>query len=209
MATKMNLAGQVFNGIEFISFSHLDGNKARIWNCKCYCGKVFTGHQYNVRAGKIKSCGCLRKVKNKENAHKLRKWINTDPEIHKIWTLIKNRCCNKNSKAYKYYGGRGIIICDTWKNNFDEFYNWIRANLGERPDKTYTLDRVDNNSNYEPGNLRWASKSTQAQNSRNTKLNEEKVKEIRESKLSVVKLAKKYNVARSTIYEVINNKAWR
>lgn len=208
MPSKINMAGQIINGIEFINFSH-SYKSNRIWNCKCHCGKLFTGNQYFIRSGKTTGCGCIRRIKNKENAQKLRKWENNNPEIHKMWVSMKNRCFNNSDSNYFRYGGRGISVYEGWKNSFDEYYNWIKENLGERPSKKYSLDRINNDGSYEPGNLRWADKSTQGQNSSNAKLDEQKIIEIRKSKLSVIKLAKKYKVSRSTIYEVINKEAWR
>ena len=120
-----------------------------------------------------------------------------------------SRCYNKNNWRYKYYGARGIIVCESWKN-FDNYYVWIKNNLGNKPDKSYSLDRINNDGNYEPGNLRWASKKTQSKNKRGPKLSIELAEEIRSfsSKLSRKELSNKYKVAESQISRILNNKRW-
>lgn len=209
MPARINLTGQTINNIKFISFSHINKNKTRIWNCVCYCGNNFTCSPTNIKNKNTKSCGCLNKSniikRNKEN----KKWVNNDKHMHAIWRAMISRCYNKNNWRYKHYGARGIIVCESWKN-FDNYYTWIKNNLGNKPDKSYSLDRVDNNGNYEPGNLRWASKKTQSKNKRGPKLSIELAEEIRSfsSKLSRKELSIKYNVAESQISRILNNKRW-
>lgn len=91
----------------------------------------------------------------------------TGTKIYNNWGAIKARCLNKNSFAYKYYGGRGITIFDEWKNDFSSFYNYV-SKLPHFGEEGYTLDRIDANKNYEPGNVRWATKKMQSNNRRNT-----------------------------------------
>jgi len=76
------------------------------------------------------------------------------------------RCYNPKSINYKYYGERGILVCEEWKDDFVSFYDYIQENLGQKPDPSYSLDRIDNDGNYEPGNIRWASKKQQCKNRR-------------------------------------------
>jgi hypothetical protein len=92
-----------------------------------------------------------------------------DNKLKQLYSSIKTRCYNKNDNSYKYYGARGIKMYSKWINNRHEFENWILNNLGDKPNKNYSLDRIDNNKGYVPGNLRWADKFTQAQNTRRNK----------------------------------------
>jgi hypothetical protein len=89
----------------------------------------------------------------------------------RVWYGIKRRTCNMNSPNYANYGGRGIKVHEPWRESFKAFYDYIIKNIGERPDNTYTLDRKDNDGNYEPGNIKWSSPSEQNKNRRRMKLN--------------------------------------
>ena len=124
------------------------------------------------------------------------------------WSHIIQRCENKNNKRYSRYGGRGIIVCDRWRNSFIAFLE----DMGKKPFNSAQIDRIDNDGNYEPGNCRWV---TNAQNNRHTsltKLTMQKVKEIRDKykkgNISRKELALFYNISRGRICAVINNKAW-
>ena len=88
--------------------------------------------------------------------------------LYRMWADIKKRCYNKNCDYYNRWGGRGITVYEPWIINYPAFKEWILKNLGERP-KNYSIDRINNNGNYEPGNLRWATSSDQNSNKRNAK----------------------------------------
>ena len=94
------------------------------------------------------------------------------------WTHMKSRCYNKNNKDYHYYGGRGIGICDEWKNNFMSFFN----DMGVKPEWANSIDRIDTNGNYEPGNCRWATHYTQVKNRRLQKSNKSGVEGVNQTK---------------------------
>lgn len=121
------------------------------------------------------------------------------------WHNMKQRCVNKNHKQYKYYGGRSIKVCDRWLI-FENFY----ADMGEKLENK-TLERVNNNGDYSPRNCRWASSKEQAANRRNTKLSVDDAKAIRDlhkKGLFDREIAVKYNVSRSLINKVVNQKVW-
>lgn len=99
-------------------------------------------------------------TKAKRNAYS-RSWIDSKPKVYRTWLGMKNRCNNPNAVAYRYYGAKGVKVCERWQK-FDNFY----ADMGDRPSPNHSLDRIDPTGDYEPGNVRWATRSQQSRNYR-------------------------------------------
>ena len=143
-------------------------SKYRFGLYKCgFCGTNFKAITNDINNGNIKSCGCYNKRRASET-HKTHGLRST--RLYSIWSKIKDRTLNSNCKDYNEYGGRGITICDDWKNDFKSFYDWSMSN-GYEENKGLSIDRIDNDENYEPSNCRWVTRTIQCRNQRIQKNN--------------------------------------
>ena len=130
---------------------------------KCgFCGNEFKALVRHINSGNTKSCGCYQKRRVSES-HKTHGLNGT--RIYNIWAGIKDRTLKPKNKHYHYYGGRGIKICDEWKNDFMSFYTWAMSN-GYEENKGLSIDRIDNDGNYCPENCKWTTRTIQARNQR-------------------------------------------
>ena len=156
----LDLTGKKFN---FLTVTNLSDRKTPngkpLWDCLCDCGKTTTVDGGSIKNGNTKSCGCYRSSRMTEQNTK-HGMVNT-PEWMS-WSAMLSRCYNENSIGYKNYGGRGIVVCERWRNSFENFY----IDMGIRPSADYTLDRKDVNGNYEPNNCRWLDRLLQTRNTR-------------------------------------------
>ncbi len=159
---RRDLTGQRFGRLTVLEFVPTAG-KHSFWKCKCDCGNVKNIRSDVLLEGKTISCGCEKKKQDRINLVKNHSHKQSGKRIYYEWQGMKGRCYNSNNERYDSYGGRGIKMCDEWKNDFQAFYDWAMLN-GYADD--LSIDRIDNSGDYEPSNCRWTDNFTQSRNRR-------------------------------------------
>lgn len=156
---RVDMTGQRFGLLVCVEFVEIKSHNS-YWRCKCDCGNECIVGRNHLLDGHTKSCGCYHdwctKYNNGNSTHGL-----THERLYAIWTNMKQRCYNTLNPKFKRYGARGIRVCDEWYNSFESFYEWSMQN-GYKDD--LTIDRIDNNGNYEPSNCRFVDCKTQMNN---------------------------------------------
>lgn len=165
---KVQIApGQMFHRWTVIGPAEFASTGRTYWICRCSCGTVKPVVSLNLRSGTSKSCGCWNverareraMSRNKKHGHTKR---GTASSEYVSWCSMKNRCKHSYVNGYEYYGGRGIKVCDRWLHSFEAFL----SDMGPKPSPAHTLDRIENDLDYEPSNCRWATPSEQRLNQR-------------------------------------------
>lgn len=209
MGSKVEMIGKKFNMLTVLAEAGRTKAGNIIYKCLCSCGEVKNIDGVSIRRGHTKSCGCLliesctkNGLKRKTHGQSYKK-----EGIYHIWQSLKARCLNESNGSYMNYGGRGITVCDRWRNSFESF----SEDMGQRP-KGFTIDRIDTNGNYQPDNCRWATNADQCQNKRNNVLNSRDVDKIRLDysieKETYKSIADRHGISVSTVGNVIRNETW-
>lgn len=184
-----------------ISVLREKGKKA-VAVCKCVCGAEKTTLLAHVKSGSVKSCGCLKRETSAKTGLANKKHGHSSPEArspeYRSWETMKARCYNQSNPDYQRYGGRGILVCDEWRSNFQNFF----SDMGQRPKNT-TLDRVDFNGDYRKENCRWATQSVQQRNKSTNR-----VVEFGGVKITLVELAEKTGEPYQRLHERIVRRGW-
>lgn len=193
MGKFIDLAGQKFGKLTVIERAENKGNQT-MWLCRCDCGETTVVVADNLKRGHTKSCGCISKNMPPRTTHGKR-----GTRLYSIWCQMKARCDNSNHKAYALYGGRGIAVCKEW-HSFQSFYDWAMSS-GYSDD--LTIDRINNNGNYEPSNCRWVSQKTQCNNRRNNH-----IVLYNGNQYTLAELAEIYGISYEKLKQRINKLHW-
>ena len=203
MSQLIDLTGRRFGRLVV---QHRVGVKSPVyWRCVCDCGGETTTQGGRLKNGNTVSCGCYARERTSQRSIKHGK--HSTPE-YKSWQQLKERCLNPNCKNRANYMDRGITIHPAWVESFEAFI----ADVGLRPDGYKSLDRINNDKGYEPGNVRWATPAMQARNRRSTRLDEIDVGAIRSLSnmgMRQHELGRMFRVRSNVIHNIVHNKQWK
>lgn len=163
MPIRQDLTGKRFTRLLVLEAAGKNKNGKSVWKCLCDCGNIKITSVSSLNNGDTRSCGCWNREKlaAANVKHGAARTGALTPEF-RSWMGMRARCYNPKSIGYKNYGGRGIAVCEAWRNDFRTFL----ADVGPKPSPRHSLDRIDNDGNYEPGNCKWSTPKEQVHNRR-------------------------------------------
>lgn len=195
-----DLTGRVFGRLTVVGFSERRGNKY-YWHCTCSCGSEAIVERSKLKSATrpTQSCGCLTREATRERStvHGHNRAHKPSPEYNS-WRAMMQRCTNPRDKFWHRYGGRGIRVCERWH----AFENFL-ADMGEKPSPKHSVDRVNNDGNYEPSNCRWASTTEQSGNTSAARL-----VEFQGRKMPLNEAARLSGIDRRNLYNRLHNLGW-
>lgn len=207
--TAKSLVGNRFGRLTVVSRFVKPNDKNPKWVCRCDCGNTSIVQGGSLKNGRIKSCGCLNieltKVRNLTHGKSV---LNNGARdrTYQTWQGMIQRCHNEKHPAYKWYGGRGLCVCDRWRKDFLNFFD----DMGERPNG-FTIERKNNAEGYHPNNCIWATREEQSRNKRNVKLDKHKINRIREfvaCGISRKDIAQTFNITVGHVGHIVNMICW-
>lgn len=163
MVPPVPMEGFMKDGAVVLRQVESDNTQLAQWLVRCACGVEFVKRGSDIRRGEYLRC---RDCANAHLSEQRTVHGETDTSLHITWQNIKHRCYDTSYDGFRNYGGRGISVCEEWRNSYSTFAADIRREIGERPSKAHSIDRINNDGNYEPGNVRWATRSEQMRNRR-------------------------------------------
>jgi len=186
----IDLRGRVFGRLTVIARDYTSIKSQARWICNCSCGNTTIVFGNNLRKGSTRRCGCLFLESIRETSnHVIKHGRHSSPEYQAYHDMLQ-RCYNDKVRNYHRYGGRGIEVCFEWRVSFENFFR----DMGLRPSKRYSLDRIENDGNYEPGNCRWATREEQDNNkSANVRYF------IDGDSLTISQISRRYNIPRARL----------
>jgi len=159
---RVDMTGQRFGRLLVIEYAGSLDRGGSKWLCRCDCGTAIIRPRETLKLGRTLSCGCIGR---EALARRATRGGKAGHIAYRCWDAMIRRCHQPSHQRYRYYGARGISVCERWRASFDDF----ATDMGPRPGAEYSLDRIDNDGNYEPGNCRWATKLEQASNKARTR----------------------------------------
>lgn len=165
MPKRKDISGKRFGMLTAIAWARTDERRESWWLCKCDCGNIVERRLHDLQLGYTSSCGCQKRILSVTNrkVNNAYHGQSASGANYERWKSMKKRCTNPNDRYYRRYGGRGIRVAPEWEHNFAAYDDYV-SSLPHHNEPGYTIDRIDNDGDYAPGNIKWATAKEQAMN---------------------------------------------